>query len=150
MANTYTQTYVMIVFAVSNRHNCISEKNEVEIYRYISGILKSQTQKFICINGVSDHIHVLVSIKPDKSISDLVRDVKSNSSKWINEEKMFVGKFHWQTGFGAFSYSHSQLPDVIEYIENQKEHHKKISFKEEYKTLLEHFGINYDEKYMFD
>ena len=149
MANTYTQTYVMLVFAVGQRLNCIKENKEIKIYKYISGILKTQTQKVICINGASDHIHILVSIKPDKSISDLVRDVKSNSSKWINENKLFTGKFHWQTGYGAFSYSHSQLPDVIKYIENQKEHHKVISFNEEYIKLLKHFGIEYDEKYIF-
>ena len=149
MPNTYTQTYIMLVFAVSGRNNYISESYEIEIHKYLAGILKNQTQKFICINGTSDHIHALVSIKPDKSISDLVRGVKSNSSKWINDKQMFIGKFHWQTGFGAFSYSHSQLPDVIKYIENQKEHHKKISFKEEYKKLLEHFGIEYDDRYIF-
>ena len=150
MANTYTQLYVMFVFAVKDRQNLIAGKHEKEIHKYISGIIIAHTQQLICINGTSDHIHILASIKPDKSISELMREVKSNTSKWINEKKWFLGKFHWQTGFGAFSYSRSQLNDVIKYIENQKEHHKRISFKEEYKKLLESFGIDYDEKYIFE
>jgi len=150
MANTYTQIYVMLVFGVKGRRNLITEGHEEDIYKYISGIIRSKAQKFLQINGMPDHIHILLSLKPDKSISDLVRDIKSNSSKLINEKKWFDEKFHWQTGFGAFSYSHSQIDNVVHYIKNQKEHHKKISFNEEYIKLLDSFGIEYDEQYIFE
>ena len=150
MANTYTQIYVMMVFGTKGRNNLITAEHEEEIYKYISGIIKNKTQKLLQINGMPDHIHILVSLKPDKSISDLVRDIKSNSSKFINEKKWFIGKFHWQKGFGAFSYSRSQIDDVVHYIKNQKEHHKKISFRDEYIKLLDHFGIEYDVRYVFE
>jgi len=150
MANTYTQIYVMMVFGTKGRNNLITAEHEEEIYKYISGIIKNKTQKLLQINGMPDHIHILVSLKPDKSISDLVRDIKSNSSKFINEKKWFIGRFHWQKGFGAFSYSRSQIDDVVHYIKNQKEHHKKISFRDEYIKLLDHFGIEYDVRYVFE
>ncbi len=149
MANTYTQIYIMLVFGTKGRNNLITDEHEEEIYKYISGIIRNKAQKLLQINGMPDHIHILVSLKPDNSISGLVRDIKSNSSKFINEKKWFVGKFHWQKGFGAFSYSRSQIDDVVHYIKNQKEHHKKISFKEEYKKLLDLYGIEYDERYIF-
>jgi len=150
MANTYTQIYVMMVFGTKGRNNLITAEHEEEIYKYISGIIKNKTQKLLQINGMPDHIHILVSLKSDKSISDLVRDIKSNSSKFINEKKWFIGRFHWQKGFGAFSYSRSQIDDVVHYIKNQKEHHKKISFRDEYIKLLDHFGIEYDVRYVFE
>ncbi len=149
MANTYTQIYIMLVFGTKGRNNLITDEHEEEIYKYISGIIRNKAQKLLQINGMPDHTHILVSLKPDNSISGLVRDIKSNSSKFINEKKWFVGKFHWQKGFGAFSYSRSQIDDVVHYIKNQKEHHKKISFKEEYKKLLDLYGIEYDERYIF-
>ncbi len=124
MANTYSQLYIQIVFAVKGRQNLISKNNKDEIYKYITGIITNQKQKLIAINGMPDHIHILVGIKPDISLSDLVRDIKSSSSKFINEQKWINGKFEWQTGFGAFSYGHSQLTNIIKYIENQEEHHK--------------------------
>ncbi len=139
----------MLVFAVQGKQNLITNEYEEEIYKYISGIIRNKAQKLLQINGMTDHIHIMVSFKPDNSISDLVRDIKSNSSKFINEKKWFIGKFHWQKGFGAFSYSHSQINEVINYIKNQKEHHKKITFKEEYIKLLDLFGIEYDEQYIF-
>ena len=149
MANTYTQIYIMVVFGVHGRQNLIRNEIESEIYKYITGIIQNKEQEMLQINGMPDHIHILITLKPNCSLSDLIRDIKSNSSKFINEKKMFLGKFHWQSGFGAFSYSHSQIDDVINYIKNQKDHHKKISFKEEYKQLLESFGIDYDERYIF-
>jgi putative transposase len=112
MANTYSQIYVHIVFAVKGRQNLISVTWKDEVYKYITGIVTNKGQKLIAINGMSDHIHILVGFKPDKTISDLVRDIKANSSKFINDNKWINGKFEWQTGFGAFSYSHSQLPNV--------------------------------------
>lgn len=150
MANTYSQLYVQIVFAVKGRQNLISKNNKDEIYKYITGIITNHKQKLIVINGMPDHIHILVGIKPDISLSDLVRDIKSNSSKFINEQKWINGKFEWQTGFGAFSYGHSQLANVIKYIENQEEHHKTKTFEEEYIAFLKLFNIDFKYIYLFE
>jgi putative transposase len=150
MADTYSQIYIQIVFAVKGRQNLISKKWKDEIYKYITGIITNQKQKLIAINGMPDHIHILVGIKPNVSISDLVRDIKTSSSKFINEQKWINGKFEWQTGFGAFSYGHSQLTPVIKYIENQEEHHKTKTFKEEYITFLKLFNIDFKNEYIFD
>ncbi|MFC4475985.1 IS200/IS605 family transposase [Flavobacterium chungangensis] len=150
MANTYSQLYVQIVFAVKGRQNLISKKCKDEIYKYITGIITNQKQKLIAINGMPDHIHILVGIKPNVSISDLVRDIKTSSSKFINEQKWINGKFEWQTGFGAFSYGHSQLTPVIKYIENQEEHHRTKTFKEEYIMFLKLFNIDFKNEYIFD
>ena len=150
MANTYSQLYIHIVFAVKGRQNLISKNKKNEIYKYITGIITHQKQKLIAINGMPDHIHILVGIKPNISISDLVRDIKSSSSKFINEQKWINGKFEWQTGFGAFSYGHSQLTSVIKYIENQEEHHKTKTFKEEYITFLKLFNIDFKNEFIFD
>lgn len=149
MANTYSQLYVHIVFAVKGRQNLISKKRKDEIYKYITGIVTNKGQKLIAINGVSDHIHILVGLKPDKSLSDLVRDIKANSSKFINDKKWINGKFEWQTGFGAFSYSHSQLTNVINYIRNQEEHHKVKTFKDEYIEFLKLFDVDFKSEYLF-
>jgi len=150
MANTYSQLYIQIVFAVKGRQNLISKKWNNEIYKYITGIIANKKQKLIAINGMPDHIHILVGIKPDISLSDLVRDIKTNSSKFINEQKWINGKFEWQTGFGAFSYGHSQLTNVIKYIENQEEHHKTKTFKEEYIAFLKLFNIDFKNEYIFN
>ena len=150
MANTYTQIYTMFVFSVKGRQKLIIDKYEQEIHKYISSIVNAHSQKLICINGTNDHIHILISIKPNISISDLMKEVKASSSKWINEKKWFSSKFSWQKGYGAFSYSHSQLANVTEYIKNQKEHHKSVSFRQEYKKLLDSFKIDYNEKYIID
>lgn len=150
MANTYSQLYVQIVFAVKGRQNLISKNNKDEIYKYITGIITNHKQKLIVINGMPDHIHILVGIKPDISLSDLVRDIKSNSSKFINGQKWINGKFEWQTGFGAFSYGHSQLANVIKYIENQEEHHKTKTFREEYIAFLKLFNIDFKNEYLFE
>lgn len=150
MADTYSQLYIQIVFAVKGRQNLISKNWKNEIYKYITGIITNQKQKLIAINGMPDHIHILVGIKPNVSISDLVRDIKSSSSKFINEQKWINGKFEWQSGFGAFSYGHSQLTNVIKYIENQEEHHKTKTFKEEYIAFLKIFNIDFKNEYLFD
>ena len=150
MANTYTQIYIQIVFAVKDRQNLIKKNHKDELYKYITGIVRNKNQKLISINGMSDHIHILIGLKPDIALSDLVRDIKANSSKFINKKNWFMGKFNWQEGFGAFSYSRSQLNRVIKYIENQEKHHKKKSFKEEYLELLQKFGVEYKDKYLFD
>ena len=149
MANTYTQIYIHIVFAVKGRQNLISKNWNEELYKYITGIITNEDQKLIVINGMPDHIHILIGLKPNKALSDLVRDIKANSSRFINEKRWINGKFEWQTGFGAFSYNHSQLTNVINYIQNQEEHHKKKTFKQEYLQFLKKFGIEYDEKYLF-
>jgi len=150
MANTYSQLYIQIVFTVKGRQNLISKNWKDEIYKYITGIIVNQKQKLIAINGMPDHIHILVGIKPNVSISDLVRDIKSSSSKFINEQKWINGKFEWQTGFGAFSYGHSQLTSVIKYIKNQEQHHKTKTFKEEYIAFLKLFNIDFKNEYLFN
>ena len=150
MANTYTQLYIQLIFAVSGRQNLIQKKIKDEIYKYITGIIQSREHKLIIINGMPDHIHIFIGLNPKMSISDLVRDIKTASSKFINEKSWFAGKFHWQHGFGAFSYSRSHLDRVYHYIMEQETHHKRKTFKEEYLELLEKFGIEYDEKYLFE
>jgi putative transposase len=150
MANTYTQIYIQIVFSVKGRQNLMHKNWKDELHKYICGVVNGKDQKVYAIGGVADHIHILVSIKPTILISDLVRDIKANSSKWINENHYLNGKFQWQDGFGAFSYSQSQLDNVIAYINNQELHHQKKTFKDEYIELLHKFNIEYDEKYLFD
>jgi REP element-mobilizing transposase RayT len=120
-----------------------------ELYKYITGIIQNNKHKLIIINGVSDHLHILVGLRPDQSISDLMKDVKQFSSKWINNCKYFDGKFEWQEGYGAFSYSKSDLKNVIKYIENQEKHHSKKSFLDEYKKILDKFEVDYNEEYIF-
>jgi putative transposase len=148
MSNTYTQIYIQTVFAVKGRQNLILHANEDELYRYIGGILKNKGHKSLAINGMPDHIHVFFGLKPTEALSDLIRDMKANSSGFINDKKWFRGKFHWQEGFGGFSYSHTQLNNVIGYIKNQKEHHKKKSFREEYLSFLKEYDIQYDDRYV--
>lgn len=150
MADTYSQIYIHVVFAVKGRQNLISAKWEDELFSYITGIIKNKGQKLIRINGVSDHLHLLIGIKPDIALSDLVRDIKSNSSRFINEKGWINGRFEWQQGFGAFSLSHSHLTSTIKYIEHQKEHHKKSTFKEEYEELLKMYEVEYKPQYLFD
>lgn len=149
MANTYTQLYFHIVFAVKGRQNHISTKWKDELYKYITGIISKKNQKLLIINGMSDHIHILISTRPDSNLSDLVRDIKANSSKWINEKKITSGKFEWQTGFGAFTLGQSQLPKIVNYIKNQEEHHKIQSFKEEYISFLQAYEIDFKQQYIF-
>src|SRR5690606_5197184 len=150
MANTYTQIYLQIVFSVKGRENLIQKKWKEELYKYICGIVNGKEQKVYAIGGVGDHIHILVSIKPNIALSDLIRDIKANSSKWINEKGFVLGKFQWQEGFGAFSYAQSQLDAVIAYINNQEQHHLVKTFKDEYLELLQKFNVEYNEKYLFE
>jgi REP element-mobilizing transposase RayT len=150
VANTYTQLYVQLVFAVQGRLNLINEKYREQLEKYISGIITNKKSKIITIYCNPDHIHILIGIHPAISVSDMVKYIKSSSSKWINEQKWFAGKFMWQEGFGAFTYSKSQLSSIINYILNQPQHHKKLTFKDEYRNFLKKFEINYDEKYLFE
>ena len=150
MANTYTQLYIQIVFAPKYRQNLIREEIREELQKYITGIVQNRKNKMLAIYCMPDHVHILVGLNPDVSISSLARDIKANSSKFINENKLIKGKFSWQEGFGAFSYSKSAYPAVINYINNQPEHHRIKTFKEEYLALLAEFDIDYYEKYLFD
>jgi REP element-mobilizing transposase RayT len=149
MANTYTQIYIQYVFAVQNRTSLINEKWQTQLYKYITGIAEKHEHKLFAINGMPDHVHVLISMNPKQAPSDLMYNIKRSSSLWINENKLVAGKFSWQEGFGAFSYGKSQIPDIALYIENQQQHHKKRSFIEEYIELLNAFGIEYDERYIY-
>ncbi|HWY13156.1 MAG TPA: IS200/IS605 family transposase [Bacteroidia bacterium] len=150
MAGTYSQIYIQTVFAIKGRENLIHKKWQAELHKYISGIIKAKEQKAIIVNGVADHVHCFIGLRPSMLISDLMRDVKNNSSKFINEKGWVKGKFQWQEGYGAFSYSHSHIEKVYNYILNQEEHHKKKSFKEEYIEFLKEFNVNYNEKYLFN
>ena len=150
MANTYTQIYIQIVFAVKGRQNLIAKENREELHKFITGIITNRGQKLFAVFAMPDHVHILVSIGPTILISDLVRDIKAGSSKFINDKKWINGKFNWQEGYGAFSYSKSSVDSVVKYILNQEEHHKKKKFKDEYLDLLEKFEIEYDQKYLFD
>ncbi|MFO0356273.1 MAG: IS200/IS605 family transposase [Sphingobacteriaceae bacterium] len=150
MPNTYSQLYVQIVFTVKGRESLIAKENREELHKYITGIIKGRDQKALAVFCMPDHVHVLVSIKPSIAISDLVRDIKAGTSNFIKEQKWVKGKFSWQEGFGAFSYSKSQVDTVVNYILNQEEHHKKKTFKEEYLDFLKKFDIEYQEKYLFE
>lgn len=150
MPNTYTQLYFHVVFAVKARQNLIAANWKEELYKYITGIVTNKNQKLLAVNGMPDHIHLLIGMKPDATLSDLIRDVKANASRFINEKKWVAGKFEWQTGFGAFTLGHSQLDVVINYIKRQEEHHKTKSFREEYIALLERYEIDFKTDYIFE
>ena len=150
MPNTYSQIYIQIVFAVKGRENLISKIHREELHKYITGIVQNRGQKMLSIFCMPDHVHLLVGIKPSIAISDLVRDLKAGSSNFINQQHWVKGKFNWQEGFGAFSYSKSQIDSVIKYILSQEEHHKKTTFREEYFDFLKKFEIDYNEEYVFE
>lgn len=150
MPNTYAQIYIQVVFAVQNRNALIQVVWEEKLYKYITGIITNKGQKLIAINGAADHIHIFIGMKPDCSISDLVREVKKSSTKFINNEKLAPYKFNWQEGFGAFSYGHYEIDSVYNYVMNQKTHHKNVSFKEEYLEFLKKFKVDYKTEYLFD
>lgn len=150
MPGTFTQIYIQIVFAVKFRHKLIHPSWKEELNKYIAGIIKAKGQISIIVNGGSDHIHVFIGFRPSMLLSDLVRDIKNNSSKFINEKGWIRQKFRWQEGYGAFSYSQSHVKNVYNYILNQEEHHRKKSFQEEYLEFLKEYEIEYDEKYVFD
>jgi putative transposase len=150
MANTFTQLFIHVIFAVKGRQNIIPSQNQEELFKYITGIIKNKGNKLFIINGMPDHFHLLLGLNPDNSLSSFVKEIKRCSSLFINSNKWIKGKFEWQTGYGAFSYSKSQIDQVYKYIENQKKHHKQRTFREEYIILLKNFEIKYDEKYIFD
>ncbi len=150
MPNTYSQMYVQVVIVVKHRQALIQKQWKDELYKFITGTITNKGQKLLRINGIENHIHILINIKPNIALSDLMRDIKANSSRWKNEQKFGNHKFEWQEGFGAFTYSKSQLDNVIKYIDNQEEHHKKQSFKEEYLSFLKKFEVDYKMEYLFD
>jgi putative transposase len=150
MSGTFSKLYVQVVFAVKGKENLIAKTWKDDLHKYMAGIIKGKDQKSIIVNGMQDHIHTFIGLRPAMKISDLVREIKNNSSNFINDRKFVRGKFAWQDGYGAFSYSHSHIDNVYQYILNQKEHHKKKTFRQEYIDFLEKFEIEYDEKYLFD
>ena len=149
MANTYTQIFIHTVFTVQNRISLIKPEWQEELFKYITGIVQNNGHKMIAINGMPDHLHLFVGMKPHQSLSDLMQDVKGDSSKWIHEKGFVKGRFEWQAGFGGFSYSISQIDTVAKYIHNQQKHHKTKTFIEEYLGFLEKFQVPFDERYIF-
>jgi putative transposase len=149
MPNTFTQLRIHLVFAVKYRQALIDEAWEPNLHKYITGVIQNNHHKLIAINSVSDHIHILIGLHPNQSISDLMRLVKGDSSEWINKQQLTPRKFQWQDGYGAFSHSRSQTDAVVKYILNQKEHHKKVSFRDEYLKVLQDFEVEFNEQYIF-
>lgn len=150
VANTFTQIYIQVVFAVEWRQSLIVPEHKEEIHRYITGIIRNKGQKLIEINSMPDHLHMLIGLLPDIALSNLIREIKKSSTGFINEKRLVRGRFNWQEGFGAFSYSRSSLDAVIRYIRNQEAHHRRTSFKDEYMTLLRKFDVAFDTRYVFD
>ncbi len=147
---TFTQMYVQMVFAVKNRDAVLNKSIRNRVFEYISGIVTEMKHKSIIVNGVSDHVHIFIGWNPTKSVSDTVHEIKRGSSLFINSQNLCLGKFAWQEGYGAFTYSRSQIEDVYKYILNQEEHHKKVFFREEYIQLLKKFEVEYDERFLFN
>lgn len=148
MANTYTQIYLQLIFAVQDRISLIKESWEVELYKYITGIVQNNGHKLIAINGIPNHIHVFIRYKPHQLVPELLQDIKGFSSKWINKQGFVKAKFSWQESYGAFSYSHSHIDSVVKYVMNQKEHHKKRTFREEYLEFLKKYNVSFNEEYI--
>jgi putative transposase len=150
MADTYSQIFYHVVFAVRNREASIVPQIKDDLYKYITGIKENNGQKLFIINGMPDHVHILLNCKPNMNLSDLVREIKEHSTRFINNKNILRGKFYWQAGFGAFTVSKRDVSMILNYIKNQEEHHKKIAFKEEYISLLKENEIEFKEKYLFD
>lgn len=147
---TFTQLYVHLVFAPKYRERLLIKEIRPEVFSYMSGIITNRKHKSIIINGMADHMHILLGLNPDDKISDLVACLKRESSSFINQKNWFRGKFHWQDGYGGFSYGRSQLDKIYNYIKNQELHHEKRTFREEYLELLKKFEIEFEEKYLFE
>lgn len=150
MADAFSQIYLQIVFAVKNRESMIQPVFEEKLHKYITGIAQGQGHKMLAIGGMPDHIHLFIGMNPSQAVSDLVREIKKSSTKFINEQKLSKYTFSWQAGYGVFSYSRSHRDTVCNYILNQKSHHKKKSFEEEYRKLLKDFEIEIGRKEMFN
>ena len=147
--NTFSQIHIQYVFAVKYRRAMIEKKWKERLHQYITALVQQNKHKMLQVNSMPDHLHLLVGLRPNQSISSLIQHVKTQSSIWINENKLCSSEFNWQEGYGAFSYSKSQVNNVIRYIQNQEIHHKKETFLEEYKRILQSLEIEFDEKYLF-
>jgi len=150
MANTYSQIYIQVVFAVQGRQNLIQKQNKEELHRFMTGIVRERDQKLLAIHCMPDHTHVFIGLRPSMALSDLVRDLKNGSTNFINRKRWVPGRFCWQEGFGAFSYGHSQRTSVINYIVSQERHHARRSFRDEYARFLQKYEIEHDERYVFN
>jgi putative transposase len=150
MAGTFAQIYIQTIFAVNGRLNLLQKPWRDEVFKYMAGIIKKKGQKPIIVNGVANHVHIFVGLQPAMALSDMVRDVKNNTTNFINGQKLIRGKFSWQEGYGAFSYAHSQIETVYNYILHQEEHHRRKTFKEEYSDFLKKFNVEFNDKYLFD
>ncbi|GAB2563403.1 IS200/IS605 family transposase [Spirosoma aerophilum] len=150
MAGTFSQIYIQVVFAVKGRESLLQKPWRDEVFKYMSGVITNKNQKAIIVNGVADHVHLFIGLKPSACLSDLVRDIKNNTTNLINDHNWVKGKFAWQEGFGAFSYAHSQIDAVYNYVLNQEEHHRKKTFREEYLDFLQKFEVPYEERFLFD
>jgi len=150
MANTYTQIHIHTIFAVQNRQSLIPLSWKDELYKYITGIVQNNGHKLLAINGMPDHVHILFGLRASQSLSDLMQDVKGDSSKWINQKGLVQARFSWQEGYGAFSYSKKEISNIIAYIRDQEIHHKQKSFIEEYKLLLDEFDVSYEQRFLFN
>jgi len=150
MANTYTQIHVHAVFAVQNRMSLINQSWQERLYQYMIAVIQKHGHKVLSIGGMPDHVHVLFGFRPTQALSNLIQEVKRDSSAWINKEKLVMGRFSWQEGYGAFSYSKSHISQVANYIETQEQHHKKRTFREEYIEFLKKFEVEYHEQYIFN
>ena len=150
MANTFSQIYLQFVFAVQFRQGLIPKEHKEELHKYMTGLVQHRKAKMLAVNCMPDHIHIFTGFKPVMSISDFVKEIKVESNEFINNKGWLKGKFNWQEGYGVFSYSHSHIDDVVKYVLNQEEHHKKKTFKQEYHEFLRKFEVPFEEKYLFD
>ena len=149
MANTYSQIYLQVVFAVEGRQNLIRRENKEELHKYLTGVVAERQQKLLAVHSMPDHTHMLVGLRPSMALSDLVHDVKIATANFVNRNAWMVGRFGWQEGFGAFSYGHSQLTPIIRCIQNQEQHHAKTTFREEYLQFLKKYEVDHDERFIF-
>lgn len=150
MANTYTQINIHAIFSVKGRENIITRNFRDRLHPYIAGIINNTGNYSLAVNGYKDHVHMFFELNPSWALSDIIRDLKANSSKWINENRFVLGRFAWQEGYGSFSYSRSQRNNVIKYIMEQEKHHAGKSFREEYLDLLQKFEIPFEDNYVFE
>jgi len=149
MANTFTQIHIHVVFAVQNRISCIQKSWQDRLYKYIIAIIQKHKHKVLAIGGMPDHIHILFGFRPTQALSNLIQEVKRDSSEWVNQQGFIAGRFSWQEGYGAFSYSKSHVSKVAKYIETQEEHHQKKRFVDEFKKILKDLDLEYNEQYIF-
>ena len=149
MANTYSKIYLQFVFAVKYRESLIPRQNKEELHKYITGLVRNRNSKMLAVHCMPDHAHIFVGFKPNILISDFVKEIKVESNEFINEKRWIGKKFSWQEGYGVFSYSHSHLGRVINYVKNQETHHQRKTFRSEYLGLLDKFEVPFEDRYLF-